>query len=137
MKNSFRFILVDDDPFALKVGEQIIRYYRRYAETKTFTTVLDALEYLDLESQLSGNKKPTVLLTDLHMPCSDGFELLDRIECCCRTIRDQLHIFVVSAAACPDEIKRVLSYKCVIGYLPKPLSIHKMAKILKCIEYPL
>ena len=109
MKKKFRFILVDDDPLALKIGEQIIRHYRRHAETRTFTTVMDALEYLDLESHITSDESPTVLLTDLHMPCSDGFALLDRIECRFRTSREQLHIFVVSAAACPDEIKKVFS----------------------------
>jgi len=137
MKKKFRFILVDDDPLALKIGEQIIRQFRRHAETRTFSTVMDALDYLDLESQIAGNEHPTVLLTDLHMPCSDGFALLDRIEYRFKTIRERLHIFVVSAAACPNEIKRVFSYNCVIGYCPKPLSIDKMARMLKCIEYPL
>ena len=137
MKNDFRFILVDDDPFALNVGEQVIRHYRKCAEIRKFNLAGDALKFVDIENRLTKDKERTVLLTDLHMPSSDGFELLDQIECRFNVIKDCLHIFVVSASACPSEIKRVLSYNCVIGYYLKPLSIEKMGQILQCVEYPL
>jgi CheY-like chemotaxis protein len=79
----------------------------------------------------------TVFLTDLHMPEMDGFALLDRMECSFKVMRNQLHIFVLSAAACPDEIRRVLSYSCVKGFYQKPLSIDKISQIMACVQYPL
>jgi len=82
-----------------------------------------------------GNYPETVLLTDLHMPEMDAFVLLDRMEKIPRAVRERLHIFVLSAAACPDELKKVLSYSCVTGYYNKPLSMDKVLHLIKCIPF--
>jgi CheY-like chemotaxis protein len=136
MKNPPRFILLDDDSFALAIAIKIIRNYSRRAEIISFLTCKEAIEYVETDS-FKGKHRDTVFLTDLHMPEMDGFALLDRMENTSKHLREQLHIFVLSAAACPDEIRRVLSYRCVTGFYDKPLSIEKMDRIITCVQYPL
>ena len=136
MKNPPRFILLDDDLFALAIATKIIRNYSRRAEIISFLTCKGAIEYVETDS-FKGNHMDTIFLTDLHMPEMDGFALLDRMENTSKAMREQLHIFVLSAAACPDEIRRVLSYRCVTGFCDKPLSIEKMYRIITCVQYPL
>jgi len=65
----------------------------------------------------------TVLLTDLHMPETDGLALLDGIEKMDNAIMGQLHAFVLSAAASPGEIEKVLSHNCVTGFYSKPFPL--------------
>ena len=136
MKNYPRFILLDDDLFALTIATKIIRDHCRRVEITSFTACKEAIAYL--EAGRFARKHPrAVLLTDLHMPEADGFCLLDRMEKVPREMKDRLHIFVLSSEACPEEINRVLSYSCVTGFYNKPLSIDKIRHIMACVEYPI
>jgi response regulator RpfG family c-di-GMP phosphodiesterase len=136
MKKSPRFILLDDDLFTLAIEKYVIRNYCRRAEIINFSACKEAIEYIEAEC-LQDRYPNTILLTDLHMPEIDGFELLDRMEKIFKRSGVQLHIFVLSGAACLDEIRRVLAYSCVTGFYQKPLSIDKLSHIITCVEYPL
>jgi response regulator RpfG family c-di-GMP phosphodiesterase len=139
MKNAPRFILLDDDLFTLTIEHKVIRNYYQQAEIISFSACKDAIQYMEAESfkgEYPVEYPETIFLTDLHMPETDGFELLDRMENTCKAMRERLHIFVLSGAACPDEIRRVLSYKCVAGFYNKPLCIDKMSKIITRVQYP-
>jgi CheY-like chemotaxis protein len=132
MNISPRYVLLDDDIFALAIATNIVRNHSRRAEVVSFSTCKEAIKYVEAGSHK--RKYPdTVLLTDLRMPEVDGFTLLERMETFCKKIKGQLHIFVLSAAACPEEIKRVLSYNCVKGFYPKPFSFDKMDRIATSI----
>ena len=135
-KKSWRFILLDDDLFALTMAEKLIQKYSRRSEIITFSASKEAIEYMEAADFIEKNTD-TVFLTDLHMPEIDGFAVLDRMGNTFKTMRDRLHIFVMSAAACPDEIGRALSYSYVIGFLSKPFSEDKMEQIIDCVQYPL
>jgi CheY-like chemotaxis protein len=136
MNKPLRIILVDDDLFALKLAEKLIQCYNEYTETITFSSAREALKFITREYNLIKNIIPTILLTDLHMPDIDGLALLDGIEKMDNAIMGQLHAFVLSAAASPGEIEKVLSYNCVTGFYNKPLSIAKIEQIIKRSQYP-
>lgn len=131
-----RFILLDDDVFALTITEKLIRKYCRSSDIIAFCCPKDAMEFMATEDFMA-NQIETVFLTDLHMPEIDGFAVLDRMGNAFKALRDRLHVFVLSAAACPDEIRRALSYSCVIDVLKKPFAEDKIEQIIKCIQYPL
>ena len=132
MKKPLRFILVDDDQFALTLAEKLIQSFDEYTETITFGSAREALKFVIREQNLI----KTILLTDLHMPEIDGLALLDGIEKMNNAVTGQLHAFVLSAAASPEEIEKVLSHNCVTGFYSKPLSIEKIEQIIKRIQYP-
>jgi CheY-like chemotaxis protein len=136
MKKPLRFILVDDDLFALMLAEKLIKGFNEYTETITFSSAREALKFIIREYNLMKNIISTVLLTDLHMPETDGLALLDGIEKMDNAIMGQLHAFVLSAAASPGEIEKVLSHNCATGFYSKPLSIEKIEQIIKRIQYP-
>jgi response regulator of citrate/malate metabolism len=137
IKKSFpRFILLDDDLFALAFAEKIILKNNRRAGIIAFSAAKEAIKYMEREDFKNTNTD-AVFLTDLHMPEIDGFALLDRMEDKFTAMKERLHVFVLSAAACPAEVRRVFSYSCVIGFITKPFSDHKMEQILDCVRYPL
>ena len=136
MKKPLRFILIDDDLFALALAEKLIQGFNEYIETITFSSARKAFNFIIQECNLMKNIIPTVLLTDLHMPKTDGLALLDSIEKMDNAIKGQLHVFVLSAAASPGDIEKVLSHNCVTGFYSKPLSIEKIEQIIKRIQYP-
>jgi CheY-like chemotaxis protein len=137
MKKPWRFILVDDDLFALTLAEKLIQGLNESTETITFNSGREALKFIMREHNLIKNIIPTILLTDLHMPEIDGLALLDGIEKIDKAIMEQVHAFVLSAAASPDEIRKLISYRCVTGFYHKPLSVDKLSHIIKCVQYPL
>ena len=131
-----RFILLDDDVFALAVAEKLIRKYCRHSEIITFSTPKEAIEYMEAEDFVTKDTD-TVFLTDLHMPEIDGFAVLDRLGNIFKSMGDRLHVFVISSGTSPDEIRRTLAYSYVIGFLNKPFTNEKMEQIMDCIQYPL
>ncbi|HEX9503414.1 MAG TPA: response regulator [Patescibacteria group bacterium] len=136
MKNLPRFILLDDDLLALTLARKIIRNYSRRAEIITFSAAKEAIAYIEA-NDIMGKHADTVFLTDLHMPEIEGFALLNQMENTFKALRKRLHIFVLSAGASPDEIRKVLSYGCVTGFYSKPLSIDYIKEIIDCLQYPL
>jgi CheY-like chemotaxis protein len=141
MKNTIRgkfprFILLDDDLLALAMAEKLIRKYFRRSEIIRFCSSIEAIEFMEVK-EFMANDTDTVFLTDLQMPEMDGFGVLDRMANACKALGDRLHVFVMSAGASPDEIRRALSYNCVIGFINKPLSDDKIAQIIHCIQFPL
>jgi CheY-like chemotaxis protein len=135
MKRPLRFILVDDDLFTLTLAEKFIQAFHESTETITFSSGREALKFIIQEHSLIKNIIPTILLTDLHMPETDGLALLDSIEKMDNAILDRLHVFVLSAAASPDEIRNVLSHSCVTGFYHKPLSMAKLSHLITSIQY--
>ena len=133
MKTFPRFILLDDDLFALTLAAKIIRDYSRRVEVVGFSACKEAIAYLEA-GRFTCKHPEAILLTDLHMPEMDGFCLLDRMEKASREMKERLHIFVLSAAACPEEISMVLSYNCVTGFYSKPLSMDKIHHIMACVQ---
>jgi len=135
-KKPHRFILLDDDLPALAAAVRVIRKISPRTEVITFSAAKEAIEFMDTDDFIRKDTD-TVLLTDLHMLETDGFVLMDRMEDTFKMMRDRLHVFVLAAAACPGEIKRVLSYTYVVGLLGKPFSRDKIGQIIDCIQYPL
>jgi CheY-like chemotaxis protein len=136
MNKFLRFILVDDDLCTLMLAEKLIQGIINSAETITFGSGREALKFIIQEYSSIQNTISTVLLTDLHMPETDGLALLDEIERMDNSKMGQLHAFVLSAAASPGEIEKVLSHNCVKGFYSKPLSVEKIEQIIKRIQYP-
>ena len=136
MKNPIRFILLDDDLFTLTIETKLIRNCCRKAEIISFSQGKEAIEYMEVDA-FKDSSQDTIFLTDLHMPEIDVFDLLDRMGSTFNKRMDQLHIFVLSGAACLDEIRKVLSYSCVTGFYQKPLTADKLSHIITCVEYPL
>jgi len=135
MKKSLRFILVDDDPFALTLTEKLIQGLNESKETITFSSGREALRFITREHNLIKNIIPTILLTDLHMPETDGLALLGSIEKMDNATIKQLLVFVLSAAASPDEIRKVMSHRCVTEFYYKPLCVNKLSHMITCIQY--
>ena len=130
------FVLLDDDLFALTLTEKIIRRCCRRPDIKTFSTPREAIEFMEAKD-FKEKDRDMVFMTDLHMPETDGFEVLDRMGSTFKAMGDRANIFVISSATCPEEIKRVFSYNYVIGFIDKPFSDFKMKQIMDCIRYPL
>jgi two-component system, chemotaxis family, CheB/CheR fusion protein len=66
-----RVLVVDDEPDALEVVAAVLA--RCGAEVITASSAADALELLERE-------RPHVLVSDIQMPCEDGYDLMRRVR---------------------------------------------------------
>ena len=136
MSKPVRFVLVDDDPLSLALTEKALRNCIRRPVVIQFSTAEAALAFISSDV-IPSKEIHTVLITDLHMPELDGFALMREIVDKYRHLTENLHVFVLSGEATPDEVRTVFFYRCVIGFYSKPITQDNIKEILTCIEYRL
>ncbi|MGI9475764.1 MAG: response regulator [Hyphomicrobiaceae bacterium] len=117
-----RVLAVDDDPILLQV---LTAYFAKHG-----MTTLTAHNGAAAIAKLGDHSDIDLIVTDLHMPDSDGIEFLDRLkEADCKT-----PIIVVSSA----DMTMILSAEVLakayqlnfIGALTKPVKFHELGQLL-------
>jgi len=121
-KNSYNFIIVDDNPLDITVCELFIKKVIAKPQIRSFTLAELALEYIVNEYGKPGENNPTLLLLDVYMFPMDGFEFLDSFMKLSRTIKEQFKVIVLACSTDLPEIQKVLSYPCVVCYCVKPVT---------------
>jgi CheY-like chemotaxis protein len=86
-------LIVDDDP-------QIVKYTASYFENRGMN-VLCATNGEEAIRVIRGNSV-VLMITDLHMPGMDGFELAGEV----RDIDPQMKVLMVTGAVSPEVIRR-------------------------------
>lgn len=112
--NDSKILLVDDDELILKVINRILS--KEGYEVKTAANGKEALEMIDRE-------KFDLLITDLMMPYSNGFEVISRFKQ--HPNADGVPIIVISSVGTENAVREGLS----IGaddYIRKPIMPDEM-----------
>lgn len=124
-KKISKIILIDDDYPTNLYNSIILNEGQLANEIISFEDSMTALDYLIKEkNQLHG-----IILLDINMPRMNGWEFLDQIQKYNELV-DRVKIIMHSASQNPDHIQKSKEYKCVKGYLTKPLKIDKLLEIL-------
>jgi CheY-like chemotaxis protein len=76
-------------------------------------------------------KLPEIILLDINMPIMDGWGFLDEFEKIEKSIRDTMHIYMVSSSVYEDDIEKSKEYPVVISFISKPLSKEKLNEIIR------
>jgi CheY-like chemotaxis protein len=126
-------ILIDDDPFTLAMTKQIVKCLVKNGKIKTFCSAKDALSYLQRENDLSDGEKavPGIILSDLHMPCMDGFQFLDEFARLGQAVRRQYSIFILSSSSDEKERARLFEKTSFEGFCSKPLTPGKFMGLIE------
>ncbi len=120
---TFTVLVVDDDPGVLEVAGEVIRSVLGY-EVLRAENGRDALDLL----QKRGRTVSCVLL-DMTMPEMSGVEVLKKIQ----DILPDLPVIMVSGYL-EEEVAESLAGLTIQGFLQKPFSMSKLAKILEKIR---
>jgi response regulator RpfG family c-di-GMP phosphodiesterase len=124
------FILVDDDPTSTLVTKINIKKFLRESVVISFNNVADGLDFLESLNNDLHHLNPRVVMLDLRMPGSSGYDFLNRLNA--MGIHDpELFIYVLSSTIDEREIDRVLDYETVAGFISKPLTIERLEDIFK------
>lgn len=117
--------LIDDD-YATNLYNSIILEERNLAEKLVvFEKSTEALHFFQEHKDVNG-----LILLDVNMPILNGWEFLDEVCKSGLICNRQFTILILSASRNPDHIEKSKEYKCVRGYLNKPLQIDELLKYL-------
>lgn len=129
MNKSIHSILIVDDDYATnKYNKIIIEEAGFTGEVWEANNGAQALKILkDIPNFLLD-----VILLDLNMPVTNGWEFLDALQEPGYPDLSNTVIYILSASRNPDDIERARQYDIVKGFISKPLEVSEVIeKIIK------
>lgn len=123
--------IIDDDEVIIYLTDIIIKNVEFCEKLSTFTKANDALESLKVALE-TGKDIPSVILIDLNMPVMDGWRFLD--ELVKLDTKKQIPVFIFTSSIDSRDMERAQKYGIVKDYIIKPLTIHKINKILRILK---
>lgn len=109
----YKVLIVEDDPMVAMINEQYIRKNKNFKVIGTCNDGSSALSFLE-------NNSVNLLVLDVYMPHTDGFELL-------RTIRNRkitTDAIMVTAANDRESLEEAL-HLGIVDYLVKPFTFDR------------
>ena len=123
---TFKIILIDDDPIANMISTRIME--RNFScKVIAFTNPVEALEQLTAWSEQRSDDFPTVIFLDINMPHMDGWEFLEEYQKFPTTVLEKCPVIMLTSSIDYDDISKSKGYKCVQDFISKPLTNDKLA----------
>jgi response regulator RpfG family c-di-GMP phosphodiesterase len=129
MKKIKRIIMVDDDPYSLMICKGHIRRNATDIQFLEFIIPERGIEFIE-SSYKEAEESPTVLLLDINMPITDGWDFLERYDKIESRIKDQIIIYLLSSSIDPRDKEKAAANKYVKGFLMKPFRKTMVEEIL-------
>ncbi len=119
--NSYRVLVVDDDPTILKVVAKMVKRLGHHSSTAE--DAMDALFNL-------AKAHYHLVITDYKMPFMDGYQLARRIKaqhCGTRVI--------IMTGHCEEEVTNLMNGSGMVdGFLFKPFDLHTLKEKIKALD---
>lgn len=135
-----KLIIIDDDPIHHKIVQFMLTKNELAKET---TYVFDGSLVLDFleENKTKITALPDFIFLDLYMPNNNGWDFLNGFQKIYKSLKKEIHIYVVSSSIFQMDINRSKAYPFVKSYITKPLMRNVFdnirSKTLKLAPYQL
>lgn len=123
--DGLKILLVDDDKVMLFLHEAFLKRSGVLCETILCYNGEEAIDYLD---KSHGGDATFLVLLDINMPVMNGWEFLRTLGN--RSYLSQVLIVMVSSATEESEKARAFTFRQVIDYQQKPLTIETCKRII-------
>jgi|HubBroStandDraft_1064217.scaffolds.fasta_scaffold04976_6 chemotaxis family two-component system response regulator Rcp1 len=129
--NTFRILVVDDDPAGARVLQEVMKNLQRPYELHYVSDGGEALDFLHRRRAYLDAPRPDLVLLDVNMPRLSGLETLSAIksdpELCV------IPIIMLSTSNSPKDVRN--SYQAhANGYVQKPTSLESTMKLVQALE---
>jgi chemotaxis family two-component system response regulator Rcp1 len=130
-RGSFEILLVDDNAGAARLAQEAMKSLRTDNRLNSVCDAEEALEYLRRRGRYQDAKRPDLILLDLNLPGTTGFEALAEIKAD-KELR-RIPVIVLTTSAEEDDVFRAydLHANC---YITKPLNLHQFVSLLQAVE---
>ncbi|MCC6542246.1 MAG: response regulator [Flavobacteriales bacterium] len=119
-------ILVDDEDDCNFVTKLVLKKAGYQGRLTIFTSADDALEHLR-----GGEEGPDLMFVDINMPKHTGFDLLTFCEEEGLLPNDRTSVVMFSSSNRPADLQRALSFRSVIGYVEKALTVDSFERVVR------
>lgn len=134
MKKLNNILIVDDDEISSFLIESTLNEIAIADHVDKVYNGREAIEFLAARCGSSPDKEaeywPSLVLLDLNMPIMNGFEFLEEFTKKYASLKDKVHILVLTSSLAPKDINKAQSYH-LLGYLSKPLGKKDLLPILE------
>lgn len=123
-------ILVDDNDIDIVVNTKLLRLANFKGAIHSFPSGPESLEFIESHAdQLKDFLN--VLLLDIQMPETDGFETLSRFTEFSEELKSIFKVFMLSSSIDRNDIVRAEANPLVIKVLEKPLDVYLLRKLME------
>lgn len=118
-------VLIDDDPINNLINKRLIVKLNLSPAVIEFLEAEKALSYIESTEEI----KKTLILLDINMPVMNGWDFLGHYA----KLEDRRQDMIIMLSSSIDHQDRQKSreFKYVRGFIEKPLTREKIAKILQ------
>jgi CheY-like chemotaxis protein len=120
-----RIVLVDDEDDCNFVTKLVLKKAGFKGQLTTFTSGVDAMDHLRM-----CDPKPDMVFVDINMPLLNGFELLSTLEAEGSLPNGKTSVVMFSSSNRPSDLERALSFRSVIGYVEKALTVENFERVV-------
>lgn len=115
-----RLVIIDDDPIHHKIVQFMLTKNELAKETTYAFDGNLVLDYLS-ENRMKISALPDFIFLDLYMPNNSGWDFLNGFQKIYKTLKKEIHIYVVSSSIFQIDINRSKGYPFVKNYITKPM----------------
>ncbi len=123
------FVIIDDDPINNLICSKFIKKVCPRSTVKTFTLPLDGVKFV-LSYDSVDNIAKTILLLDINMPATSGWDVLDAFASSIGFRQQQYAIYMLSSSIAIEDRNRAKTHPLVSGFIEKPLTIASIHKLI-------
>ncbi|HQW06586.1 MAG: response regulator [Flavobacteriales bacterium] len=121
-------LIVDDEDDCNFVTRLVLKKAGFKGIVTCFTSADEALHHMR-----NGGEKPDLMFVDINMPAVNGFEFLATCEAEGLLPNGCTSVVMFSSSNRPADLEQALSFRSVIGYIEKALSIENFERV--CMEH--
>jgi response regulator of citrate/malate metabolism len=125
-----KLVLIDDEPIFHRIVQMTIKH-SELSKQATYSfdgeVVLDYLE----EKKADAHSLPDYIFVDLYMPLFNGWDFLNGFQNIYKSLKKNIHIYIVSSSIDPADIDRSKLYPFVTTFISKPV----MKDVFDSISY--
>lgn len=129
MNNPIKMLLVEDNPADIRLIREVLKETNN--ELFVVKDGVEAINFLNHESNYSNTPRPDIIILDLNLPRKDGREVLKEIK-----KNDNLKsipVIVLTTSNSEDDI--IKTYKNYANcYITKPVDFDQFLKVIESIE---
>lgn len=121
--------IIDDDEIIIYLTDKLLKKVEFADRVEKFTDAASALKSLKFALE-RGEDIPDAILFDLNMPVMSGWDFIEEFQ----KMKCKIPTFVFTSSIDPADKKKSYAYKEIKDFITKPLTVHKIDKILRILD---